>query len=130
MCDLSGVWLTCTVYSDQTCVVWAFTNYFVSGFLDATPVSIAPTTSLNRILHLFKALGVRTLLVCRYSILEGIITRKDLQSFLDGVEGGQMADNMLGLEELQDSSHGYENLLQQAAGLPEVRIIHQGSLQA
>eukprot|EP01006_Ploeotia_vitrea_P065936 TRINITY_DN94054_c0_g1_i1.p1 TRINITY_DN94054_c0_g1~~TRINITY_DN94054_c0_g1_i1.p1 ORF type:complete len:830 (+),score=93.43 TRINITY_DN94054_c0_g1_i1:24-2492(+) len=54
----------------------------LSAALDPAPIQVDGTSTLHKVLHLFKALGVRTVLVSRKGKLQGIITRKDLLEYL------------------------------------------------
>uniref|UniRef100_A0A7S1J315 Chloride channel protein n=1 Tax=Eutreptiella gymnastica TaxID=73025 RepID=A0A7S1J315_9EUGL len=54
----------------------------ISEYMDPAPIQVDARTSINRVLHLFKSLGLRYLLVSQGGKLQGIITRKDLLSFL------------------------------------------------
>eukprot|EP01062_Namystynia_karyoxenos_P001246 TRINITY_DN1042_c0_g1_i1.p1 TRINITY_DN1042_c0_g1~~TRINITY_DN1042_c0_g1_i1.p1 ORF type:complete len:925 (+),score=245.33 TRINITY_DN1042_c0_g1_i1:94-2775(+) len=50
----------------------------ITWYLDPTPICVSPFTTANRLLHLFKSLGLRILLVARNNKLVGITTKKDL----------------------------------------------------
>eukprot|EP00756_Hemistasia_phaeocysticola_P045549 Hpha_TRINITY_DN19297_c0_g1::TRINITY_DN19297_c0_g1_i1::g.194396::m.194396/K05012/CLCN3_4_5; chloride channel 3/4/5 len=54
-----------------------------SAFTDPTPMQVPPEMSINRLLHLFRSLGLRSCLATRHSQLQGIVTRKDLLAFLN-----------------------------------------------
>eukprot|EP01063_Lacrimia_lanifica_P012440 TRINITY_DN19078_c0_g1_i1.p1 TRINITY_DN19078_c0_g1~~TRINITY_DN19078_c0_g1_i1.p1 ORF type:complete len:770 (+),score=294.38 TRINITY_DN19078_c0_g1_i1:77-2386(+) len=54
----------------------------ISRFLDSTPICITPDTSVNRLLHIFKSLGVRTCLVSKNNKLVGIATRRGMINFM------------------------------------------------
>eukprot|EP01064_Diplonema_japonicum_P018383 TRINITY_DN27074_c0_g1_i1.p1 TRINITY_DN27074_c0_g1~~TRINITY_DN27074_c0_g1_i1.p1 ORF type:complete len:775 (+),score=87.74 TRINITY_DN27074_c0_g1_i1:74-2398(+) len=53
-----------------------------SWFVDSTPMQISKGTSVNRLLQLFKSLGLRSILVAHHSTLQGIITRKDVLEYV------------------------------------------------
>eukprot|EP00761_Pharyngomonas_kirbyi_P003103 gb/GECH01003107.1/.p1 GENE.gb/GECH01003107.1/~~gb/GECH01003107.1/.p1 ORF type:complete len:752 (+),score=138.65 gb/GECH01003107.1/:1-2256(+) len=53
-----------------------------SHWLDETPIQVVETTPIDRIYDLFRALGLRYVLVSRSSNLVGIITKKDCLEFV------------------------------------------------
>eukprot|EP01061_Rhynchopus_euleeides_P029155 TRINITY_DN4768_c1_g2_i1.p1 TRINITY_DN4768_c1_g2~~TRINITY_DN4768_c1_g2_i1.p1 ORF type:complete len:795 (+),score=237.27 TRINITY_DN4768_c1_g2_i1:69-2453(+) len=53
-----------------------------TNFIDSTPLQISPDASVDKLLQLFKSLGLRSILVAHHSCLEGVITRKDVLDFL------------------------------------------------
>eukprot|EP01064_Diplonema_japonicum_P032623 TRINITY_DN6176_c1_g1_i1.p1 TRINITY_DN6176_c1_g1~~TRINITY_DN6176_c1_g1_i1.p1 ORF type:complete len:793 (+),score=126.29 TRINITY_DN6176_c1_g1_i1:74-2380(+) len=54
----------------------------ISPYLDPTPICITPETTVNRLLHIFKSLGIRTALVSRNNKLVGIATRRGMIEML------------------------------------------------
>eukprot|EP01059_Diplonema_ambulator_P009230 TRINITY_DN19071_c0_g1_i1.p1 TRINITY_DN19071_c0_g1~~TRINITY_DN19071_c0_g1_i1.p1 ORF type:complete len:781 (+),score=73.55 TRINITY_DN19071_c0_g1_i1:39-2345(+) len=54
----------------------------ISPYLDPTPICITPDTPVNRLLHIFKSLGIRTTLVSKNNRLVGIATRKGMIDML------------------------------------------------
>ncbi|KAJ9464691.1 putative ankyrin repeat protein [Diplonema papillatum] len=54
----------------------------ISLYLDPTPISVTPDTSVNRLLHIFKTLGVRTCLVSKNNRLVGLATRRNMLQLL------------------------------------------------
>uniref|UniRef100_A0A7S4FRE7 CBS domain-containing protein n=1 Tax=Eutreptiella gymnastica TaxID=73025 RepID=A0A7S4FRE7_9EUGL len=58
----------------------------ISEYLDAAPIQVDINTSIHRVLHLFKSLGLRCCLVSKGGKLQGIITRKDLLYFIQDHE--------------------------------------------
>eukprot|EP00754_Rhynchopus_humris_P021250 Rhum_TRINITY_DN14737_c15_g1::Rhum_TRINITY_DN14737_c15_g1_i1::g.113694::m.113694/K05012/CLCN3_4_5; chloride channel 3/4/5 len=53
-----------------------------STFIDATPIQITADATVDRLLQLFKSLGLRSILVTDHCTLMGVITRKDLLVFM------------------------------------------------
>jgi len=54
----------------------------VSDYMDHAPIQADVNTSIQRVLHLFKSLGMRCCMVTQAGKLRGLITRKDLLSFI------------------------------------------------
>jgi chloride channel 3/4/5 len=54
--------------------------------LDVCPLQVTPDISVSRLLHIFKVLGVQHVLVARGAQLVGLISKKDIMSFLRRVE--------------------------------------------
>ena len=54
----------------------------ISLALDPTPICITPDTTVNRLLHIFKSLGIRTCLVAKNNKLVGLATRKGIVNML------------------------------------------------
>ena len=55
----------------------------LSPYLDQSPIEIVESTPLSRVLHSFKALGLRYMLVIRHGQLVGIVKKKDLLSHIE-----------------------------------------------
>lgn len=53
-----------------------------SDYLDTSPIQITPTTSIIRMYEMFKSMGLRYCLVCKGNMLLGIITKKDVISYV------------------------------------------------
>eukprot|EP00667_Euglena_gracilis_P003164 EG_transcript_3172 len=58
----------------------------ISDYVDPAPIQADVNTSIQRVLHLFKSLGLRCCMVSQAGKLQGIITRKDLLSFVYDAE--------------------------------------------
>ena len=55
-------------------------------FVDSSVLQVEPNSSVQFLLNLFKALGIQKVIVSKYSKFEGILTKKDLISFMRKVE--------------------------------------------
>ena len=55
----------------------------LSPYLDQSPIEIVKTTPMSRVLHSFKALGLRYMLVMQHGQLVGIIKKKDLLEHIE-----------------------------------------------
>eukprot|EP01060_Flectonema_neradi_P014695 TRINITY_DN2132_c0_g2_i1.p2 TRINITY_DN2132_c0_g2~~TRINITY_DN2132_c0_g2_i1.p2 ORF type:complete len:328 (+),score=45.55 TRINITY_DN2132_c0_g2_i1:1214-2197(+) len=62
----------------------------VSWFTDTNPLQITVATPVNRVLQLFKSLGLRSICVTSQSQLIGIVTRKDLLQYLSMEESSEL----------------------------------------
>jgi chloride channel 3/4/5 len=60
--------------------------------VETAVVQVSPTTTVARILNLFKSLGSRLLVVTKASKVEGIITKKGFISFMHDVEMKERAE--------------------------------------
>ena len=57
-----------------------------SRYCENAPIQISPSTTVTRVLHLFEALGLHHALIVQNAKLIGILTKKDLLKFIQGVE--------------------------------------------
>eukprot|EP01061_Rhynchopus_euleeides_P041402 TRINITY_DN71_c3_g1_i1.p1 TRINITY_DN71_c3_g1~~TRINITY_DN71_c3_g1_i1.p1 ORF type:complete len:784 (+),score=288.88 TRINITY_DN71_c3_g1_i1:69-2420(+) len=64
----------------------------ISLALDPTPICITPDTTVNRLLHIFKSLGIRTCLVAKNNKLVGLATRKGIIQMLK--RAGRSGENL------------------------------------
>jgi len=57
-----------------------------SSYVDDSVLQVSPECSVPRLLYMFKSLGARHVIVTRFSRFEGIVTKKDLISFMRKIE--------------------------------------------
>jgi chloride channel 3/4/5 len=82
-----------------------------SLYVDHSPILVNPTTSIARVMYLFKSLGVRNCLVVRSSQLVSIITKKDLLGFMNKVtEQGFVTPLQVGHANNMDRTLNYRDL--------------------
>ena len=62
----------------------------LSWFTDTNPLLITSGTPVNRVLQLFKSLGLRSICVTSQSLLIGVVTRKDLLQYLSMEESAEL----------------------------------------
>eukprot|EP01060_Flectonema_neradi_P011839 TRINITY_DN18805_c0_g1_i1.p1 TRINITY_DN18805_c0_g1~~TRINITY_DN18805_c0_g1_i1.p1 ORF type:complete len:803 (+),score=141.16 TRINITY_DN18805_c0_g1_i1:68-2410(+) len=65
----------------------------ISWYLDPTPICVTPDTTVNRLLHIFKSLGIRTCLVAKNNKLVGIATRRGMIDMLK--KAGENGEGLL-----------------------------------
>jgi chloride channel 3/4/5 len=70
-------------------------------WMDQTPITLSPKSSLMLVANLFQKLGLRYVLFATHGLLQGVLTKKDVYFVLNAEEGaaGAVAGRMSGIGE-------------------------------
>ena len=83
--------------------------------LDSCTIAVSMAMSVQRLLHMFKALGNHQVLVTHSGRLEAIVTRKDLMLYVKANATSRQYHNKIVLAERRrlEQQHSYQALQQQ-----------------